>query len=157
MALSDGLDIPFGKVHAPVWEYSPLLFQKINCLYILLIIVSGYGMVSSVTKRVEGRIIYLLLMATYGPLIFRVSEVYGDIPSLAWMMFSCMCFFLFYKVQKKWQRVVLALGFSGAAVLACTYKRNCLIYVVAFLLVTVVVQLGKRSTCPCVYRHGASI
>lgn len=51
---------------------------------------------------------------------------------MAWIMFSCMCFFLFYKVQKKWQRVVLALGFSGAAVLACTYKRNFLIYVVVF-------------------------
>lgn len=122
---------------------TPLLFQHINCFYLLMIIASGYGTLCFLTDRMEGRMIYLLLMVTWWPLIFNVVEVYGDVPALAWMMFSCMCFFVLQKVAKQWQKTALGIAFAGGTIIACIYKRNCLIYVIALVLVTAVMQLRK--------------
>lgn len=124
---------------------TPLLFQHINCFYLLLIIASGYGTLCLLTDKMEGRIIYLLLMVTWWPLIFNVSEVYGDMPALAWMMFSGMCFLLLQRAPKQWQKVALGIAFAGGTIMACIYKRNCLIYVIALVLVTAVMQLRKMQ------------
>lgn len=126
-------------------ETSPLFFQKLNCIYILMILASGYGMVCTLSKRIEGRLLYLGLMATYWPLFFRSTEVYGNVPALAWMMCSCFTFLLYYKAKTRWQQILAVIGFVGFSVLAALYKSNSLIYVIAFVLIVCVQQLRKKD------------
>ena len=120
-----------------------LLFQEMNCLYLLLIIVSGYCIVCMRGRRMEGRIIYLLLMASYYPLLFSVSTVYGDLPGLAWIMVSMTCYMLYYKLDNNTLKYIAGIGFIVSTVLACIYKGNSLIYIVALLLITFVQQFRK--------------
>lgn len=124
-------------------ETGPLLFQKINCLYVLFMFVSGFAIVCNITKRVEGRVAYLLLASTYSPILFAITEVYGDLPGYAWMMFCCLCFIKWS--QKKRFSLMWMILCCGSMILACIYKRNCLIYAIAVLLVFLVMQLRKRQ------------
>lgn len=123
----------------------PLFFQQLNCYYVLLIIISGYSIICMLSKKLEGRILFLLLMANYFPLFFNVSVVYGDLPGLTWMIFSSMCYMAYFKSNNKWMRAILLTGFWGSTILACTYKGNSLIYIIALLLVTFVKQLKKLN------------
>ena len=86
---------------------------------------------------------YLLLMGNYWSLFFKVSSVYGDLPGLAWTMVSMACYILFCKVDKRWEKILSVLGFVLSTILACIYKGNCLIYIIAVLLITLVLQLRK--------------
>lgn len=124
-------------------ETGPLLFQKINCLYVLFMYVTGYGIVCAITKRVECKIAYVLATVTYSPILFSVTEVYGDLPAYAWIMFSSLCF-IYWSKGKKYPWIWLLL-FNGGIVFACVYKRNCLIHAIAFLLVFLVMQLRKKQ------------
>jgi len=83
-------------------------------------------------------------MTAYWPLIFRVKDVYGDLPALSWMMFSFMCYLFFYKTEERWKKVIWALLFAGATIIACVYKRNSLIFVIAVLLVSFILQICKK-------------
>lgn len=125
-------------------ETGPLLFQKINCLYALFMFVTGFAIVCNITKRVEGRVAYLLLAATYSPVLFTITEVYGDFPGYAWMMFCCLCFIKWSQKNKPFSLIWMFL-FCGSMILACIYKRNCLIYAIALLLIFLVMQLRKRQ------------
>lgn len=119
----------------------PLFFQQMNCFYLLLIITSGYCMICMFTRKIEGHLLYLFLMAGYMPLIASVSAVYGDLPGTALTMFSITCYILFYKAEQKWLKILAIIGFVSSTILACTYKGNCLIYIIAVLLITFVLQL----------------
>lgn len=121
----------------------PLFFQQINCFYVLLIIAAGYFVVCLLSKRLEAHLIYLILMLNYWTLFFDVGVVYGDLPGLAWTMVSIACYFCFFQLSLKWQKNLSLIGFMCSTLLACIYKGNCLIYIVAVLLITFVLQLEK--------------
>ncbi len=121
----------------------PLFFQQINCVYLLLLVSAGYGMVCMNTKKIEGRLLYLLLMATNFPLFFNLGCVYGDLPGWTWTMCSLLSFMVMHKTEKKWVKICAAIGLLGSTLLACTYKGNCLIYLIAMVLVGGVLQVRK--------------
>lgn len=121
----------------------PLFFQQINCFYVLLIISAGYFVVYLLSKKIEAQLIYMALMLNYWTLFFDVGVVYGDLPGLAWTMVSIACYFCFFRVSRKWQKSLSLIGFLCSTLLACVYKGNCLIYIVAVLLITFVLQLKK--------------
>lgn len=121
----------------------PLFFQRINVLYVGLAILSGYGFLKKITNRMDAVILYLVLAGTYFPLFLNTSEIYGDVPSLALIMFSMWMFALFEGEGKK-QRWVYGFLFFVGTVLACTYRRNSLIFLIAVSIVFVLCALGKR-------------
>lgn len=124
---------------------SPSFFQLMNCGYVLLLIAAGYGIVCMLTKNIGARFLYLFLMGTYEPLLLRVAVVYGDVPAAALEMLSCFAFLLYHKTERRWVKPVSGAVFFGAMVLASVYKRNSMIFVTAFVLLTLVQQLKKRD------------
>lgn len=124
---------------------SPSFFQLMNCGYILLLIAAGYGIVCMLTKNIGARLLYLFLMGTYEPLLLRVSVVYGDVPAAALEMLSCFAYLVYHKTARRWMKPVSGVVFCGAILLASVYKRNSMIFVVAFVLLTLVQQLKKRE------------
>ncbi len=124
---------------------SPLFFQRVNCGYLLIMVTAGYVIVRIMTKRIEVHLAYLVLMLTYRPIFFKTSEVYGDFPALALMMLSVMFFVLYNRTEVRWHRYVWVTGFVCSTIGAVAYKKNCLIYIVALLLVTIIRQIKRRD------------
>lgn len=124
---------------------APLLLEIMNCGYILLLIAAGYGIVCMMTENIGGRLLYLFLMCTYEPLLLRVSVVYGDVPAVALEMVSGFAFMRYHKTEHRKRKLLYGAVFCTAIVLASVYKRNSMIFVVAFVLLTLVQQLKKRD------------
>lgn len=50
---------------------NPLPFQFINCVYVLLILISGYCLVCEFSKKIEARMLYLFLVGGIGHYYLR--------------------------------------------------------------------------------------
>ncbi len=124
-------------------DIQPLLIQKINCYYILLMVLAGYGIVCTYTKRMEAKIVYLLLMCTNFPLFLKSTYIYGDVPGFSLLMISSLGFIRYFKETKVWKKYAWVSVFSLAAILACVYKRNCMVFLIAGLIVVILSSLKK--------------
>lgn len=121
----------------------PLFFQRINVFYVGLAVLSGYGFLRKLTDRLDAVILYLALAGTYFPYFLNTSAIYGDVPSLALILFSMWMFVLFDGEEKK-IRWLYGFLFFGGTVLACTYRRNSLIFVIAVSIASVLCVLEKK-------------
>lgn len=122
-----------------------LFFQRINVFFVALIAISGYQIIRLYTKEVGACLVYSLLMCTYLPLTMYAYWVYGNIPAMSMMIFSMWMFLSFIKREKKWQKVVFAVGFFLSTVMACIYKSTSKIYLIALGLVAIIYFLKKKS------------
>ena len=109
--------------------------EKLNIPYLLLLVASGFGIVNLYSDKPSDSFLYLALMCTDFPLIFRVTRVYGNLPSLAYMMLATFAFVLAYKSEKKKVKAIALILFFVAIILACLYKSTALILVIAFLII----------------------
>jgi hypothetical protein len=130
---------------------SPFFFQCVNIVYIAVGIVSCYGIAKSFTDRIELILLSLLAAGTYFPMFYDASRIYGDVPSLALMAFAAWMYMLWEKSARKYSWIF---GIAGgmSAVLACTYRRNTLIFVIAFTLAWIIYSLGGQNGKSVKYR-----
>lgn len=116
------------------------IFQYLNALMIPVLIFSGYRITRQLTehnKLIE--LFYLILMVTCAPLYCYVPFVYGEIISTALIMFAA---WMLMDTFEKFSFVKIAL-MSIALGVAVQFRRNSLIFLVAFLIVTVI-QLFRQ-------------
>ena len=121
----------------------PMLLQYFNIFYVGLAIVSGYGSLKLITKKLEAIIAYLILAGTYFPMFLLTTWLYGDVPAMAWMSFSAWMFLAFSKRECGWQKWIAGILSMTGAVIACVYRRNSLIFMIALAL-TAFVSLLKH-------------
>lgn len=112
-----------------------MMLQYWNIFYIGLAVLSGYGFIQMITNRLEAILSYFLLAGTFFPVFLYATSIYGDVPALSLMMFSCWMFLASKRATSLFQKIVFWAFTMGGAVLACTYRRNCLIYVIALVIV----------------------
>lgn len=112
----------------------PLFFQRVNVIYICIMIVAGYGIIRHFTTKFIPVLAYFLLVCTYCPLLLRVYDVYGDIPALSLMV--CASFF-FLKLQNEKRKLLMlfeSLFFVFLCGLAGAYKGQTRILGIALFL-----------------------
>lgn len=111
------------------------VFQYLNAVMLFVLIYSGYQLVKRLSedkKCVE--LFYLLLMVTCVPLYCYVPFVYGEVISTALVMFGA--WMLLWSFEKFCPvKILLMSAALGAAV---QFRKNTLIFVIAFLIVTVI-------------------
>lgn len=111
------------------------VFQYLNALMLPVLIFSGYQLVKRMSdhnKTVEAY--YLLLMLTCVPLYCYVPFVYGEIISTGLVMFAA--WMLMWSFERfSWLKVLLMSIALGAAV---QFRKNTLIFMIAFLIVTAI-------------------
>lgn len=116
------------------------IFQYLNALMIPVMIFSGYRITKQLTehnKLVE--LFYLILMVTCVPLYCYVPFVYGEVISTALIMFAA---WMLMDTFEKFSFVKIGL-MSIALGVAVQFRRNSLIFLIAFLIVTVI-QLFRQ-------------
>ncbi|MCM1101218.1 MAG: hypothetical protein NC079_05500 [Clostridium sp.] len=129
-----GMIFIFEKMIRIFHTTDPLFFQGVNVLYVALAITSGFGIVRLLCGRIEIILPYLLFAGSYFPMLLNTGRIYGDVPSMALMMFATWMFLLFERNGERRIRILYGiLGLAGT-VLASTYRRNTLIYVLAVTL-----------------------
>lgn len=138
-----GLIFLFEKIMRVFGITDPVLLQYCNVFYVALAAVSGYGILKSLTKRLEVILGYLVLISGFFPMFIYTTYIYGDVPSMALILFSVWMFLLFERAPRlRWSYGILGMG---ASILACTYRRNSLIYVIALVAICVVHLLVKYN------------
>lgn len=163
-----GLIFIFEKIMRVFGTTDPVLLQYCNVFYVALATVSGYGLLKNLTKRLEVILGYLVLISGFLPMFVYTTYIYGDVPSMALILFSGWMFLGFDRTfedqdagndntgnivigkkfvlkQVTFLRWAYGLLGMGASILACTYRRNSLIYVIALAAICVVRLLVKYN------------
>ena len=125
-------------------------FEYLNCVGAAVTLYAGYRITRVLTNRKQAWIYYLLLAAACFPLLFYVVFVYGEIPSITFSALAILGF-LEYRKQGAGQKRLLWLAFACVTcALACLVRNNCLILLLAFVLIQVTTALGERNIRPLV-------
>ncbi len=125
-------------------DTSAIIFQRLNCIYWLLIIASGYRILCKMCKGLEFRLFYLGFTATYFPLFFYLTVIYGNLPGLAFLMIALM-FFVELNDEKygKTLKIIFAILFAASMVISCAFKSTGLIFAVALTITYILKQIQK--------------
>lgn len=118
-----------------------LAFELLNCLGVTICVYSGYRITCLLTEDRRAWIYDLLLSAACFPLLFYVTFVYGEIPSITC---SLLAVWMFLAYQKK-EKVKYLVGCCAACSLACLIRNNSLILLIAFVCILFVIGIGKRK------------
>ena len=138
-----GLIFIFEKLMRIFHTTEPAMLQYWNIFYIVLAVLSGYGFIRTITNRLEAIISYLLLAGTFFPLFLYATEIYGDIPAVSLITFSGWMILAANQASKTFPKVIYWIFAMGASILSCTYRRNCLIYIIALLMVIFLNMIRK--------------
>lgn len=118
-----------------------MTIQWVYPLFLVLLLISGYGIVHRMFANRRISMFWCLLMAFFLPDIFFVNNMYGDLPSLALTFFSLWMVTEYIHV-KFWPKLVLA-GLGMAAAVAI--KKNSIIFLIAFVLVLLTMLLFQHK------------
>ncbi len=119
-------------------------FEFLNCLGAVICVYCGYRITGLMAKDIRARIFYLFLSVFCFPLLFYVTFVYGEIPSLT-LCLVAVWMFLEYVRGGKWGWFA---GCCAACCLACLIRNNSMILFLAFLCVLAVTGIGRRQWRP---------
>lgn len=127
-------------------DTSVLLFQRINCVYWLIIIAASFRIVCKTCQNYAFRIFYLIFIVTYFPLFFYLVNVYGNLPGFAFLLVGSMLYFEFIdEKNKKAVRITAAVLFPISLIVSCAFKSTGLIFIIALAIVTVLRQIKKTD------------
>ncbi len=141
-ALTELIFLVFGNGNYMAFEY-------LNCLGVCVILYTGYRILGLLTEDRRARVFYLFLGAACFPLLFYVTFVYGEIPSMTFSGLALWCF-LEYQMQreekgKKWIWLLLC---AATCALACLIRNNCMILLMAMGLILATTALSERRLQP---------
>ena len=115
-------------------------FQYFNALMASVFVLSGYHVVKHLSKDSKlAEAFYLILMILCVPFYCYIPFVYGEISSTAlvmlagWLYLSCLERF-------SWPKVIFMSFVMGAAI---QFRKNTLIFLIAFVIVSIVKLLQK--------------
>ena len=139
-----GMIFIFEKMMLLFHTTTPLFFQMINVCFVELAILSGYGCLKQLTDRLDAVLLYLVLAGTNLPLLLGTYEIYGNIPSLALMMFATWMLMVF---ADKDGILGWGCGVLGclATVVAGLYRQYTLIYAIALVIVFFLIAINQRK------------
>lgn len=121
------------------WNY--YAFQIICIQLIVGIVWLGYGIVRNMTERMSIALLYCILIACCLPLIFYSGWVYGDIPSI---FFILLMFYMLLRYLKLRKKSYLA-GIVFAVTMAMLTRTNSLIVLIALCLAALVYVIQYRD------------
>lgn len=122
-----------------VWNYG--VFQQISALCMPLLFYSGYKFIQLICEDLEAVIYYILLFLGCIPLFLYVPYVYGEIISITFTMAFMWQAARYCKTGKK------SCFFWGTAaiLLACIFRKNSLIVLIAAGIVLALHSIKKAS------------
>ncbi|MCR5722468.1 MAG: hypothetical protein K6G72_09015, partial [Lachnospiraceae bacterium] len=126
------------KVVGP-FNYLPL--QYINVALALGVVVMGFVVLKIFRSRTSTIVLYCVFMILCIPLITYTQWVYGEIPSLFFML---ALFIATLKYDENGKTVYAILMVLSATV-ACLVRKNTYVFLAAFLVVTVIKWLTSRQ------------
>lgn len=118
-----------------------MAFEYLNCLCAALTLYFGYRVTRCLTGEKRAWIYELFLSAACFPLLFYTTFVYGEMLSIMLSMLTIWLFLEYRKREQAWWMIGCA--FSCAA--ACLVRNNCLILLIALVLVLLVTARGERK------------
>lgn len=114
------------------WAYMPFL---------ALSLISGYMVVRRMSVSKRTRIFWCILMGLCLPYYFYINNMYGEIPSIAGILF-CLWMLMEYFRKPAW--IKLALAFCGVGG-AQAVRKNTTIFVIACIIIVAVVFLAEQQ------------
>lgn len=120
-----------------------MAFEYLNCLFAALALYFSYRITRNLTGERRAWIYELFLSAACFPLLFYTTFVYGEILSIMLSMLAVWAF-LEYRKEEKGRGLWLLLCALGCAA-ACVIRSNCMILLIALVLVLLVTAAGKRK------------
>lgn len=121
------------------WNYHAV--QIIGVQLIVGIVWLGYGIVRNMTERMSVALVYCIMAACCLPLIFYSGWVYGDIPSI---FFILLMFYMVLRYLKCRQKRYLA-GMVLAVTMAMLTRTNSMIVLIALCLAVLVYVIQYRD------------
>lgn len=118
-----------------------LTIQICNLPYVLMMILSGYFLVRRCFKSERAVTYWLLLVPLFTPYYIFINYMYGEIPSTGLLFFAAWMLTEYFS-KKKIGYVILGAGGLGLAVM---YRKNSLIFVVAYVLLSLLFALKERK------------
>lgn len=102
----------------------------------------GYLLVRRMSEHMAVAVAYCLAMFACLPLIFYTGWVYGDIPSIFFMLFSAFSLLKYEKSGQKWGWLA---GMVSAVLLAILVRENSIIMLIALCLAAGIYAICKRD------------
>ncbi len=121
------------------WNYHA--FQFLCVQLIVGIVWLGYAIVRNMTERMSVALMYCIMMCCCLPIIFYSGWVYGDIPSIFFILL--MVFMLLRYVKAKKKRYLV--GMVSAITMAMLMRTNSLIVLLALSLAVAVYFIESRD------------
>lgn len=116
-------------------------FQVICVETAIAIAILGYLLVGEFTQKMSVVVFYCLTMFICLPLIFYTGWVYGEIPSIFFVLLTAWCLLRYHR-SGRWGWLA---GMVFAVVMALLVRKNSLIMLIALCLVAGVYALQKKD------------
>lgn len=124
-----------------VGAYNYFALQLICVGMTVGISILGYLLVRRITEHMAVAVFYCILMSACFPLIFYTGWVYGDIPSIFFMLLAAYCL-LQYEKSGRWEWLAALVFMAAMAVLV---RENSIIMVIALGLTAGVYAIAKKD------------
>ena len=115
--------------------------QVANCVWIGATVYMLCQCVNAFTKDHIVRLLSAVLFAIFLPVLLMGSWVYGDIPSL---FFVAVAYYLFLRMHKD-MTVWCVVGCVASLILAVLFRKNALIFVIAFMVALLVEAMRAKK------------
>lgn len=137
-ALTELIFVLFGNGNYEAFEY-------LSCLGAALTLYMGYRITRVLTGEKRAWIYYLFLAAACFPFLFYVVFVYGEIPSITCSMAAVWGFLEYRKRRTEKKRLGWLALCCVETALACLIRNNCVILLIAFVLILLVCAVSERK------------
>ena len=143
-----GLTALMEMIYALFGNGNYVAFEYLSCIGAAVTLYTGYRMTRVLTEDRRAWICYLLLAAVCFPFLFYVVFVYGEIPSITCSMLALWGFLEYRKHKDEKIRFGWLALCCIMCALACLIRNNCVILLIAFVLILLVQAAGERKLRP---------
>lgn len=124
-----------------IFGYENLLaFRILNTIGVMVFVFCGFQITKELFHKDEIQVNFLLLAAGCIPLLIYTNVIYGEVLSIAGVIFAVWMLLLWLKEERIWQMLLMI----AALVFAVYMKNNCLIAAVAIGVVLLVKAVSEK-------------
>lgn len=124
-----------------IFGYENLLaFRILNTIGVMVFVFCGFQITKELFHKDEIQVNFLLLAAGCIPLLNYTNVIYGEVLSIAGVIFAVWMLLLWLKEERIWQMLLMI----AALVFAVYMKNNCLIAAVAIGVVLLVKAVSEK-------------
>lgn len=118
-----------------------MIIQLMNIALVISGTLAGYGIVWKTFPKRSSITAYSLLWISFFPFFFHAPAAYGDLPATCLVIIGV--YFVLQMFQKSRHEIIWMTLAAAAIVLACIFKKNALVCLLAIALVSIVMLLRK--------------